>query len=220
MAIILAEIQEAVPPTAEDAQLALESSRRLTKFLAAKPKDSPFYFWAGLTEPHAPWGPDNHKEIGVDLKDLKLPEFLPDTKGVRINRANYLYEVQHADRTLGAILKLLEEAGELENTLVIVTADNGTPVPRAKANVYDWGVHVPLAMMWPASLMAIARSSTKSKLSTSNSLRSSAIQVLPSRDHRTALVSSVVVALCASPTMMSWSLISAMLPVSGEAWLG
>jgi uncharacterized sulfatase len=119
-------------------------------FLDAKPKDAPFYFWAGLTEPHAPWGPDNHKEIGVDLKDVKLPAFLPDTKGVRINRANYLYEVQHADRTLGAILKLLEEAGELENTLVIVTADNGTPVPRAKANVYDWGVHVPLAMMWPA----------------------------------------------------------------------
>ena len=38
MAIMLAEIQEAVPPTAADAQLALESSRRLTKFLAAKPK--------------------------------------------------------------------------------------------------------------------------------------------------------------------------------------
>ncbi|HBB74799.1 MAG TPA: sulfatase, partial [Planctomycetaceae bacterium] len=40
--------------------------------------------------------------------------------------------------------------GELANTLVIVTADNGTSLPRAKANVYDWGVHVPLAMMWPA----------------------------------------------------------------------
>ena len=38
MAIMLAEIQEAVPPTAADALLALESSRRLTKFLAATPK--------------------------------------------------------------------------------------------------------------------------------------------------------------------------------------
>ena len=38
MAIMLAEIQEAIPPTAADAQLALESSRRLTKFLAASPK--------------------------------------------------------------------------------------------------------------------------------------------------------------------------------------
>ncbi len=40
MATILAEIQEAITPTAADAQLARESSRRLTQFLAAKPKKS------------------------------------------------------------------------------------------------------------------------------------------------------------------------------------
>ncbi len=38
MAVILAEIEEAVPPTAADVQLAAESSRRLTQLLAAKPK--------------------------------------------------------------------------------------------------------------------------------------------------------------------------------------
>lgn len=38
MALMLAEIQEAVPPTAAEVKLALESSRRLTKFLSAKPK--------------------------------------------------------------------------------------------------------------------------------------------------------------------------------------
>jgi excisionase family DNA binding protein len=38
MAIMLADIQKAVPPTAAEAQLALESSRRLTQFLAARPK--------------------------------------------------------------------------------------------------------------------------------------------------------------------------------------
>lgn len=40
MAIMLAEIQEAVPPTAADAKLAMESSRRLTKLLASEPKKS------------------------------------------------------------------------------------------------------------------------------------------------------------------------------------
>jgi len=40
MAIMLTDIQEAVAPTAADAQLALESSRRLTKILAAKPRKS------------------------------------------------------------------------------------------------------------------------------------------------------------------------------------
>jgi excisionase family DNA binding protein len=40
MTIMLTEIQETVTPTAADAQLARESSRRLTQFLAAKPKKS------------------------------------------------------------------------------------------------------------------------------------------------------------------------------------
>jgi len=120
------------------------------RFLDAKPAGTPFSFWAGILEPHGPWGPENHEKLGVDLDAIKLPGFVPDTPGVRRNRANYLYEVQHADRTLGALLAVLEERGELANTLVIVTADNGTSLPRAKANVYDWGVRVPLAMMWPA----------------------------------------------------------------------
>ena len=38
MAIMLADIQKAVPPTAANVQLALESSRRLTQFLAARPE--------------------------------------------------------------------------------------------------------------------------------------------------------------------------------------
>lgn len=40
MTAILPEIQEPIPPTPADVQLALESSRRLTRFLAAKPKKS------------------------------------------------------------------------------------------------------------------------------------------------------------------------------------
>lgn len=40
MAIMLADIKEAVPPTVADAQLALESSRRLTQFLAARPEQA------------------------------------------------------------------------------------------------------------------------------------------------------------------------------------
>lgn len=40
MAMTLKEIQAAVTPTAADAQLARESGRRLTQFLAARPKKS------------------------------------------------------------------------------------------------------------------------------------------------------------------------------------
>ncbi len=133
---------------------AFDYATNFAKFLDVRPKGQPFYFWAGLLEPHHPHGKDNYKQPGMDPAAIKVPGFLPDTPGVRRHRTNYLWEVRHADGTLGALLKVLEERGELANTLVIVTADNGTPAPRAKANVYDWGVRMPLAMMWPARVQA------------------------------------------------------------------
>lgn len=36
----------------------------------------------------------------------------------------------------------------MDNTLVIVTSDNGMAFPRAKANLYEYGIHVPLAICW------------------------------------------------------------------------
>ena len=47
------------------------------------------------------------------------------------------------------MLSYLEEIGELENTIVIVTADNGMAFPRAKANGYEYSVHVPFAVRFP-----------------------------------------------------------------------
>ena len=47
------------------------------------------------------------------------------------------------------MLEKLDEIGELENTLVVVTADNGMPFPRIKGQVYEYSNHLPLAIMWP-----------------------------------------------------------------------
>ncbi|MCB1022665.1 MAG: sulfatase-like hydrolase/transferase, partial [Acidobacteria bacterium] len=62
---------------------------------------------------------------------------------------DYFYEIERFDRDFGQILSVLERAGELDNTLVVVTSDNGMPFPRAKTNLYDHGVRLPLAMRWP-----------------------------------------------------------------------
>ena len=43
---------------------------------------------------------------------------------------------------------ILDAQGELDNTLVIFTSDNGMAFPRAKANLYDYGIHMPLAVRW------------------------------------------------------------------------
>jgi arylsulfatase A-like enzyme len=85
---------------------------------------------------------------------VRVPGFLPDTPEVRDDLLDYYFEVQRFDRDLGHILETLERLGELDNTLIIVTSDNGMPFPRAKANVYDGGTHVPLAIRWPGKARA------------------------------------------------------------------
>ena len=49
---------------------------------------------------------------------------------------------------LAKILDFLESQRELDNTLVIVTSDNGMPFPRAKSDEYEYSNHIPLAIMW------------------------------------------------------------------------
>jgi uncharacterized sulfatase len=42
----------------------------------------------------------------------------------------------------------LEKTGEFDNTLIVMTGDNGWPFPRCKATCYDSGTHQPLAIRW------------------------------------------------------------------------
>ena len=119
------------------------------EFMERRAKGSPFCFWSGSTDPHRPYEPGTGAQSGMKPERVQVPGFLPDTAEVRNDLLDYYFEVQRFDRDLGRIIEALERAGELENTIVIVTSDNGMPFPRAKANVYDGGARVPLVIRWP-----------------------------------------------------------------------
>ena len=123
-------------------------------FMAGRRKGSPFCFWFGSTDPHRPYAPGSGTAAGLKAAEVQIPKFLPDTRDVRNDVLDYYFEVQRFDRDLGGILVALERAGDLDNTIVIVTSDNGMPFPRAKANVYDAGTRVPLAIRWPGGVKA------------------------------------------------------------------
>jgi uncharacterized sulfatase len=74
---------------------------------------------------------------------------LPDHPVVRSDILDYYVEIERFDRDVAQALELLEQAGRLEDTLVVVTSDHGMPFPRAKASLYDYGSRVPLAIRWP-----------------------------------------------------------------------
>ncbi|QDT35061.1 sulfatase-like hydrolase/transferase [Thalassoglobus polymorphus] len=124
------------------------------EFLSEKPEDQPFCFWYGAHEPHRAFQQGSGLKAGKKLEDVEVPAFLPDRPEIRSDLLDYAVEIEWFDQHLGKILDQLEEAGELENTLVIVTSDNGMAFPRAKANCYEYGVHVPLAIRWGSEIAA------------------------------------------------------------------
>ena len=118
-------------------------------FLAARPKGKPFCFWYGAHEPHRGYENGSGLKSGKNLADGSPPSFLPDAPAVRSDLLDYCAEIEWFDQHLGRILKQLQEIGELDNTLIIVTSDNGMPFGNAKATLYDYGIHEPLAVYWP-----------------------------------------------------------------------
>ena len=121
-------------------------------FLAARPKDTPFCFFYGTSDPHRGYRKDSGVKSGMDLGKIKLLKCFPDSPEIRGDVADYYWEVQRWDSDLGKALAKLKEIGELENTIFVVTGDNGLPFPRCKSNLYDSGARMPLAIRWGANI--------------------------------------------------------------------
>lgn len=124
-------------------------SDNLKKFIQdAQSENKPFCFWYGSKYPHRPYEKGKGRDNGIDPDKLIMPEYLPDTPQARIDMADYYYYVERLDYELEETIRILRETGEFDNTLIIVTGDNGMPFPRAKASLYDAGTLEPFAVMW------------------------------------------------------------------------
>jgi len=117
-----------------------------------KTGNKPFCFWYGSHEPHRKYEKGSGLRAGKKISDVVVPPFLPDTPEIRSDILDYLLEIEWFDKHLGRMLKILEENNQLDNTIVIVTSDNGMPFPRAKANLYEYGIHMPLAISWAKNI--------------------------------------------------------------------
>ena len=115
-------------------------------FLARRRPGQPFHFWFNTGEPHRPYAWQSGLRRGMRLEEVVVPPTLPDTEETRTDLADYFYEVEIFDTAAAAVIEHLEAIGELDNTLVVMTGDNGLPFPRAKATLYDLGTRVPLAV--------------------------------------------------------------------------
>jgi arylsulfatase A len=113
--------------------------------------DAPFFLYVPLSAPHTPW--------------------LPSDSGKGVSTAGWYGDfVVDVDRGIGRIDQALRDAGMADNTIVIVTSDNGAHWPESdvetfghlanagwrgqKADVHEGGHRVPLIIRWPGHMPA------------------------------------------------------------------
>lgn len=133
------------------------------RFLEQRPEGKPFCFWFGSQDPHRGVRGDGaalQKAMGIDPADVTVPPMLPDTPAVRQDIAEYYAQVQRFERDVAEQLRLLEERGESDSTMVVISSDHGWSFPRGKTNLYDVGTRVPLAIRWPAGIGTPGRTVT------------------------------------------------------------
>ena len=125
-----------------------ERYRTFEAFIEERKEDEPFCFWFGGQDPHRPYELGVGKKSGIDVDAILPPPVLPNNETVRSDLADYYWEVQRFDKQVEEVMAQLEAMGELDNTIVVVSGDNGMPFPRSKATLYDLGIRVPLAVRW------------------------------------------------------------------------
>jgi uncharacterized sulfatase len=125
-------------------------------FLADSTPGKPWLYFFGPTTTHRKWVKGSGKALwGIDPETLKgkMPPSLPDVTAVREDMADYLGECQAVDAYLGVLLRGLEESGQMERTLIVLSGDHGMPgVPDGKCNLYDHGTAVPLVVRMPGAV--------------------------------------------------------------------
>ena len=135
-------------------QLAGPRYKNFRAFMKNRESGKPFCYWLGSSDPHRGYAKGSGVKSGMDLSKIKLFPHFPDSNEVRRDVADYYFEVQRFDSLVGDVIKVLEESGELDNTIVVMTGDHGMPFPRCKSNNYDSGARVPLATRWPSKVKA------------------------------------------------------------------
>ncbi len=127
-------------------------------FLAEKEQEQPFYFWFGCHEPHRKYIYGEGLSHGKSLDEItKVPPYWPDTIETRTDMLDYAFEIEWFDTQLGKMVRYLDEIGELDNTIVLVTSDNGCPFPRVKGQMYEQDFHLPMVAMYRNSAAASGR---------------------------------------------------------------
>ena len=112
-----------------------------------RPRDKPFFLFLAAHDAHREWHADEF-HIQHDPEEVVIPPYFADTPETRQDLASYYNEIARFDYFIGEVVKELDSQGVLDNTFIVVMADNGRPFPRSKTRVYDSGMKTPFVVAW------------------------------------------------------------------------
>ena len=145
------------------------------QFIEDYDETDPFFLYLSFTSPHDPRTPPGEYATMYSPEEIPVPEnFVPehpfDNGEMRIRDevlapfprtpeivqqhiADYYGMITHMDAEMGRVLSTLEATGQLNNTIVIYTADHGLAVGQhgllGKQNLYNHSIRVPSIFAGP-----------------------------------------------------------------------
>jgi len=157
-----------------DDEVCFYAKRKIFEY--AKEKSAPFCMVASFIHPHDPYVArpewwELYEDVEIDLPAHRLNREAQDPLGgrvmdgieastvdvtdeeIRTARRAYYANTSYFDSKIGELVKTLDEAGFLENTLIIVTADHGDMLGERglwyKMNFFECSARVPFVVAGP-----------------------------------------------------------------------
>jgi N-sulfoglucosamine sulfohydrolase len=118
------------------------------KCLQERPKGKPFMMWFAAYDAHRIWGPNEFSGTH-DPEILKPPFYLAQGRKTREDLSKYYDEIARFDHYVGLVYNELVRQNVIDNTVIIIMADNGRPFPHSKTRVNDRGLISPFIIQWP-----------------------------------------------------------------------
>ncbi|MFT6239628.1 MAG: putative sulfatase [Akkermansiaceae bacterium] len=110
----------------------------------------PFCLLLCSNEPHTPWNKGDRSRYPTNK--VQLPPYFVDTPITRESMSRYLAEITYFDSQVGQAMDLIEKNHLTDNTLFIVTSEQGSGLPFAKWTCYDNGLQTALIARWPGKI--------------------------------------------------------------------
>jgi uncharacterized sulfatase len=119
-----------------------------TSFVTRDPAQ-PWFIVFASNDPHSPWtrGPS------YDPAKITVPPYLHDNTITREALATYFGEISKLDEQVGALMKMLDDTKQSQNTIVLFVSEQGSSFPYGgKWSVYDNGIHSSAILRWPGKV--------------------------------------------------------------------